>query len=381
MPPPTLPPISIMTDASALPPLLPHLRNPASPDQKSSPPASSSAMSAAPPTREMFYRSDIPPYNYSQSQPYLQQQQQQPQQPQQPQQQSSQYSPSHQPGMQHQHQHQQSPWYSGVADYDSRRASMASQDSAYVVVQGASQSVDQRGQPFLNGQPRGVPAIPRGAPPVTGPTPYAPNPNAAAPTKGFPYAFPDPGAPPAAAAVASQSPYVGSPAALGYANAAAASRTSIDSYDRMSGRSLDLDDTSSTATTSAANSGPVYSGGLGPGPYSRSPELRQTHKIAERRRRQDMSTLYEDLKRILPDEKGAKSSKHDILSRAVNVIKNMQGHSNELQQEINDLRSKLGMPPKRIAPLSSIAGDQSNRNSMGSEQDYTSENEQMDLSK
>ncbi|KAK7208053.1 hypothetical protein BZA70DRAFT_33574 [Myxozyma melibiosi] len=374
MSPPTLPPISIMTHASAPSsrPLLPHPQNTSASDSNPSP-----TMSAAP-AREMFYRGDMSPYNYSHPQPYHQQQsQQQQQQQQQAQQPSQQFNAA--PQQPQQPVQQQSSWYGHPADYDSRRGSLASQDSAYVV-QGGTSATDQRaGPPFLNGQARG-PTVPRGAPPVTRPTPYAPNPNAAAPTKGFPYAFPDPAA--LAAPVTPQVPYGGSPVVLGYANAAAAaSRTSVDSYDRMSGRSLDLDDAASTVTTVATPNGPVYNGGLGPGPYSRSPELRQTHKIAERRRRQDMSTLYDDLKRILPEEKGAKSSKHDILSRAVNVIKNIQTFTDDMQQEINELRSKLGLPPKRFPSLSAIATDRSNRNSMGSDRQDSSDNDQMDLSK
>ncbi|PWN40341.1 hypothetical protein IE81DRAFT_279486, partial [Ceraceosorus guamensis] len=52
-------------------------------------------------------------------------------------------------------------------------------------------------------------------------------------------------------------------------------------------------------------------------PYSRSPELRVSHKLAERKRRKDMKTLFDELRVILPDDKGPKTSKGDILSNAI----------------------------------------------------------------
>jgi len=84
-------------------------------------------------------------------------------------------------------------------------------------------------------------------------------------------------------------------------------------------------------------------------PYSRSPSLRVTHKIAERKRRKEMKDLFDELKDYVPVDRGPKTSKGDILTKAVLQFQTLHREREQLiealeaaHQELNHLRQVTG---------------------------------------
>ncbi|SAM07138.1 hypothetical protein [Absidia glauca] len=76
-------------------------------------------------------------------------------------------------------------------------------------------------------------------------------------------------------------------------------------------------------------------------PYSRSPELRVSHKLAERKRRKEMKDLFDDLRDLLPVDKGLKTSKWEILSKAVGYIGYLHEREESFAKETEELRREL----------------------------------------
>ncbi|KAI8339147.1 hypothetical protein BC941DRAFT_422255 [Chlamydoabsidia padenii] len=76
-------------------------------------------------------------------------------------------------------------------------------------------------------------------------------------------------------------------------------------------------------------------------PYSRTPELRVSHRLAERKRRKQMKDLFDDLRDMLPVDKGLRTSKWEILSKAVGYISHLHERERNLTKETEDLKREI----------------------------------------
>ncbi|UKZ73218.1 hypothetical protein TrVFT333_000860 [Trichoderma virens FT-333] len=111
-------------------------------------------------------------------------------------------------------------------------------------------------------------------------------------------------------------------------------------------------------------------GATGSQPYSRTPELRVSHKLAERKRRTEMKELFDQLRDLMPQERGSKASKWEILTKAIaehqrqlDHIRVLQNHYNQamtendlLRRELSGMRMEssqyMGQQPPPPAPVS-----------------------------
>ncbi|KAI5850269.1 hypothetical protein DFP73DRAFT_591127 [Morchella snyderi] len=199
-----------------------------------------------------------------------------------------------------------------------------------------------------------------------------PHPNAPSPTKGFPYAFPDPDLAPPGRTTSREGIAPGRISTGSLPGSAASSIYSSNSL-RPGHHSHMSTDNSSTAITYSNNQyqagmngnhhhhhhlqqdrksslGPSEAGSLTATPYSRTPELRVSHKLAERKRRKEMKDLFDELRDQLPAERGGKSSKWEVLTKAIEYINQLKQNQDnmgrtieQLQHEVETLRNENHM--------------------------------------
>lgn len=96
-----------------------------------------------------------------------------------------------------------------------------------------------------------------------------------------------------------------------------------------------------THVSSQPNSALLSTPKEGTTPYSRSPELRVSHKLAERKRRKEMKDLFDELRDHLPADRGMKSSKWEILSKAIDYIAQIQTQQRDMAHEIESLKAEV----------------------------------------
>ncbi|KAF2729671.1 hypothetical protein EJ04DRAFT_63583 [Polyplosphaeria fusca] len=171
--------------------------------------------------------------------------------------------------------------------------------------------------------------------PVIGPNPRSvsgmPDPMAAAPTKGYPWAFPAEFEPDERRGSSSGESSIENSIPSRQNSFAASVNSSIFTADSNmpSGQKRFDDDIPTTHHHSMQHRSVtnLQSADLpatpGSGNYSRTPELRVSHKMAERKRRSEMKSLFDELNGILPNSPGSKSSKWEVLTKSIDYIKTL----------------------------------------------------------
>ncbi|KAI9677891.1 MAG: hypothetical protein M1829_002388 [Trizodia sp. TS-e1964] len=201
-------------------------------------------------------------------------------------------------------------------------------------------------------QTRRTTVQPRQAPPIAGPNRIGPNPNAPNPTKGYAWAFPTGEEEEEEKAVSHHLSRKGSTAGTSITSSIFTNDSRLPAgqrrLDEIASGSDDLPDLShsrSATDLSLPGHPSLHHHHLqnrhlnrlsdepdspnGATPYSRTPELRVSHKLAERKRRGEMKDLFEELRQRLPQERASKPSKWEVLTKAIDYIKALENHVNK----------------------------------------------------
>lgn len=229
-----------------------------------------------------------------------------------------------------------------ASPYDSANGSQVSLAASLRRPSGQTPMSPLSGRASIRSHP---PAV-RQAPPImpVGRVPGGPDPLAAKPTQGFAWAFPDHPIPEERRTSDS-----GDDSSVGVSRtnsyAASSIRSSVFSVDsQLPQGQRRFDDDASTHHHSMQHralhnlQGGDKSPALGAGNYSRTPELRISHKLAERKRRSEMKDLFEDLNKAVPSNGGAKASKWEILTKAIDYIRSTQSSERSMHNELQRLQ-------------------------------------------